>query len=69
METEESYVGRLKNVMCGENEESYVWGLPGSLVVKTSPSTAVDAGSIPGWRARVSHASSPECQGLKQKQY
>ena len=51
----------LKKVMCGD--------FPGSLVVKTSPSTAGGEGSIPALRARIPHASWPKGQGLKQKQY
>ena len=33
---------------------------PGSPVVKTSPSSAGGAGSIPGWGAKISHASWPK---------
>ena len=51
----------LKKIMCGD--------FPGSVVVKTSPSTAGGAGSTPGWGVRIPHASWPKCQGLKQKQY
>ena len=51
----------LKKVMCGDSS--------GSLVVKTSPSTAGGAGSISGWRASIPYSSWPKGQGLKQKQY
>ena len=34
-------------------------------VGKTVPSNAVDAGSIPGWRAKISQ---PKIQNIKQKQ-
>ena len=37
-------------------------------VGKTLPSSAVDAGSIPGWRAKISHDSQPKIQNIKQKQ-
>ena len=30
---------------------------PGSLLVKDSPSSAEDVGLIPGWGAKISHAS------------
>ena len=43
--------------------------LPGSPVVKTSPSNARVVGLIPGRRAKISHASRPKNQNIKQKQY
>ena len=33
------------------------WGFPGSPVVKTLPSNAGISGSIPGWEAKIPHAS------------
>ena len=42
---------------------------PGSLVVNTSPSNAGGVGSILGWGAKISHASGPKNQNIKQKQY
>ena len=33
------------------------WDFPGGPVVKTSPSNAEGAGSIPGWGAKIPHAS------------
>ena len=42
---------------------------PGGPVVKTSPSNAVGAGSIPGRGAKIPHASRPKNQNTKQKQY
>ena len=45
---------------------SYLGDFPGGPVVKTSPS---NAGSIPGWGARIPHASWPKSQNIKQKQY
>ena len=45
------------------------WDFPGSPVVKTSPSSAGGAGSIPGWGAKMPHASQPKNQNTKQKQY
>ena len=44
-------------------------GLPGSSVIKTSPSNVGGAGSIPGWGAKISHALGPKNQNIKQKQY
>ena len=47
---------------------SQCWDFPGSSVVKTSPSNAGGAGSIPGQELR-SHMPRPESQNMKQKQY
>ena len=44
------------------------WDIPGGPVVKTSPSTAGGAGSIPGQRAKIPHASWSKNQNIKQKQ-
>ena len=38
-------------------------------MVKTSPSNAGGAGSIPGWGAKIPHASWPKNQNIKQKPY
>ena len=38
-------------------------------MVKTSPSNAGSAGSIPGRGAKIPHASGPKNQNIKQKQY
>ena len=38
-------------------------------MVKTSPSSAVGACSIPGWGIKIPHASWPKNQNIKQKQY
>ena len=38
-------------------------------MVKTSPSNAGVAGLIPGWGAKIPHASQPKIQNIKQKQY
>ena len=51
-----------------------LWGFPGGPVVKTSPSNAGGAGSIPGQGAKIPHTSWPENQNIKikiktQKQY
>ena len=43
--------------------------IPGSPVVKTSPSNAGGAGSIPGRGAKIPRASQPKNQNIKQKQY
>ena len=42
---------------------------PGSPVVRTLPSNAGGAGSIPGQGAKIPHASWPKNQNIKQKQY
>ena len=42
---------------------------PSGPVGKTLPSNAGGAGSTPGWRAKVPHASWPKNQNIKQKQY
>ena len=41
---------------------------PGGPVVKTSPSSAGGAGSLPGQGAKIPHASWPKNQNIKQKQ-
>ena len=41
---------------------------PGGPVVKTSPSNAGGAGSIPGPGAGIPHASGPKSQHIKQRQ-
>ena len=46
-----------------------IWDFPGGAVVKTSPSNAGGAGSIPGWGVKISHASRPGDQNIKQRQY
>ena len=48
--------------------KSVYWDLPGGLVVKSLPFSAEDAGSIPGWRAKIPHASQPKKQNIKQMQ-
>ena len=45
------------------------WDFPGGPVVKTLPSNAGGVGSIPGWEAKIPHASGPKNQTIKQKQY
>ena len=42
--------------------------IPGYLVVKTSPSNARHAGSIPGWGMKIPHTLKPKNQNIKQKQ-
>ena len=42
---------------------------PDGPVVKTLPSSAGGAGSIPGGGTRIPHASRPKNQDIKQKQY
>ena len=46
------------------------WGdFPGGPVVKTLSSDAGGTGPIPGWGAKIPHASWPKNQNRKQKQY
>ena len=40
---------------------------PGDPVVKTSPSNAEGAGSIPGWGVKISHASWLKNQNINNK--
>ena len=47
----------------------YPRDFPGGPVVKTWPSNAGGAGSIPGRGAKIPHASRPRNQNIKQKQY
>ena len=42
---------------------------PGGPVVKTLPSNAGGVGSVPGGRAKISHASQTKTQNIKQKQH
>ena len=49
--------------------KSYHRDFPDSPVVRTLPSNAGGAGSIPGQGARVPHASQPKNRNVKQKQY
>ena len=41
-----------------------IWGLPGGPVVKTSPSNAEAMGSMPGWAAKIPHATGPKNQNI-----
>ena len=45
------------------------WDFPGSPVVKTPRFHAGGAGSIPGQGTKISYASRPKNQNIKQKQY
>ena len=45
----------------------YARDFPDSPVVKTLPSNAGGAGWIPGWGAKIPHASGPKKQNVKQK--
>ena len=49
--------------------KNYFGDFPGCPVVKTLPSNAGGAGSIPGQEAEIPHASWPKNQNIKQKQY
>ena len=44
-------------------------GFPGGPIVKTWPSNAGVVSLIPGSGAKISHASLPENQNIKEKQY
>ena len=55
---------------CGNsNIKKRAGDFPGGPVDKTSPSNAGGAGSIPGWGAKIPHASWPKNQNIEQKQY
>ena len=45
------------------------WDFPGDPVVKTSPSNARGADSVPGQEAEILRTSRPKIQNIKQKQY
>ena len=49
--------------------KEYLGDFPGGPVVKTSPSSAGGAGSIPGRGAEIPHAWRPKNQNIKQEQY
>ena len=48
---------------------SWLKNLSGGPGVKTSPSKAGCAHSIPGWEAKIPHVLQPKNQNIKQKQY
>ena len=61
-------VGELRtNMPRSQNKTSMCGGgnLPGGPVVKTLPSNAGGAGSIPGGGARIPHASWPKNQNIE----
>ena len=47
---------KLKEKLTVPIKQSQLWDFPGGPVVKTSPSNAGGAGSVPGWGAKVPHA-------------
>ena len=50
----------------------FIWGFPGSPVVKTSSCNEAGVGLSPGWGANIPHASKPKKkknQNIKRKQY
>ena len=46
--------------------ENMLGNFPGGPVVKTPPSNAKGAGSIPGWWIKIPHALQPKKQNIKQ---
>ena len=53
----------MVHVLCGmpvKDKANYCGDLPGSPVVMTSSTSAGSVGLIPGWRAKISHASWPK---------
>ena len=48
---------------------SHMKDFPGGPVVETSPSNAGHVGSVPGRGIKISHASWPINQNIKQRQY
>ena len=57
----------LTNFWCTKNKS--LGDFPGGPMVKPSPSNTGCADSIPGWGAKIPHASRPKNQNIKQKQY
>ena len=55
--------------LCGTESRVTKRDFPSGPVVKTSSSSAGGTGSIPGWGAKIPHASRPKNQNIKQKQY
>ena len=62
--------------MCVQNRnrstdiKTKLWDFPGSPVVRTSPSSAGDSGSVPGQGTKIPNASWSKTQNMKQpKQY
>ena len=55
--------------LTGQYSKESDWDFLGSPVVKTLPSNAGGAGSIPGRGAKLPRASQPKTQNIKQKQY
>ena len=45
------------------------WDFLDGPVVKTSPSNVGGAGLIPGWGAKIAHASGPKNQNIKQRRH
>ena len=58
LQTVEDLYQNIKNI--------HRWDFPGGPVAKTSPSNAGGAGSIPGWGAKMSHASETKNRNMKQ---
>ena len=54
---------------CGLEKNGLPRDFPGGPGLKTSPSSAEGAGSIPGWGSKTPHVSQPKSQNIKQKQY
>ena len=48
---------------------SMEWDFPSGPVIKTSPFNVRCEGSIPGQQAKISYASRPKNQNIKQKLY
>ena len=70
------YIGKHQGASGGRGSEGKTWAkafhvmdFPGGPLVKTSPSNAGGAGSIPGLGAKIPHALRPKNQNIKQKQY
>ena len=61
-------IGPITLVLLNPFKIHYRGDFPGSPVVKTLPSKARGAGSIPRQGAKIPHASRPKKQNIKQKQ-
>ena len=65
--------GNVKELLKRKKKNSYFWGFPGCLVVRSTPANTGDMGSIPGQgrlhmlcsnEARGLHSSEPACWSL-----
>ena len=58
-----------KKTLDSKKKKWYNRDFPGGSIVRTLPSDAGHAGSIPDQGAKIPHTSGPKIQNIKQKQY